>query len=143
MRILVSSMYSNLTTGMQDRKRKREDLMPASDQHLVPALHIMDSGPTSFVPGELLPKRPHLLVCSTTASCICSGWSSLLNKHCIHAPKLQPAGASAESGAAYVADAEYSQRTPEAITFRSVVYLIHESSAMQHLMPDTPCRYRA
>ena len=57
-------MYPGVATTMQDRKRKREDVFPTSDQHLVPALHLVDSAPTSLLPEDLLLKRQHLLVCS-------------------------------------------------------------------------------
>lgn len=61
-------MYPGVAADMQDRKRKRDDLLPASDQHLVPALHFMDSAPTSLMPENLLAKRQHLLVCPTTSA---------------------------------------------------------------------------
>lgn len=60
-------MYPGVGNALQDRKRKRDDLLPASDQHLVPALHFVDSASTSFIPEDLHPKRQHLLVCSTAS----------------------------------------------------------------------------
>lgn len=62
MRVLVSTMHSSLVTATHDKKRKREDLVPASDQHLLPALHTADSAPTSFALEDGRMKRQHVLV---------------------------------------------------------------------------------
>ena len=63
----MATMYPEVGTALQDRKRKREDLSPASDQHL-PDLRMVDSAQTPFMPEDLHSKRQHLLVCSTASA---------------------------------------------------------------------------
>lgn len=55
-------MYPEVATAMQDRKRKRDEFAPASDQLQVSSLHFMESLPTSCMPEDARPKRQHVLV---------------------------------------------------------------------------------
>ncbi|KAL3137034.1 hypothetical protein ABBQ32_006621 [Trebouxia sp. C0010 RCD-2024] len=54
-------MQPSLVTAAHDRKRKREDLVPTSNQCILPALHTSNPASTLLAPEDTRVKRQHVL----------------------------------------------------------------------------------